>query len=494
MGENGVVTARAVGGAIITAKSWDGGLLLCAQSFLFLRHSGHMFPVFSNNVIILDTLAPWAYNKHAEGVCPIRKERKRKGVFKMKRESFGHYLLHLNARKKVVVLLTCVVLSAAIIVTGVLALAQYTGVIDEGNLTNPDNPKDAWSDGAFADIKEALDPSPDGMPFQSDGEPIKNPNKYPLVIRATLKEICTYLDVESYSVFNVPASYKPILVSREAIERYTEGFKVLSPSQLIWDETLLGPYPSDFHFFYITKDGKVTNFCAYRDIYDGSGNWLGGNSIRVMRDFDYHMRDSEAIGSLWFRDDNPGNHEVQPANIEYWFYSEDAQTRKTQWVDSFSLGSGDGIWMYDSSWIIKRPTLAKVVKNWSDAIPLVVMQTYLDTQPGYVESVYLKAPTLSQTPTANKWFYNEADGYFYYIGILAYNQVAPSPLDVANPVNSEAFFNRKALFQTSSGSPHSKELSFRIYGDAVEANKDAITTAWGLTFEPGSLGAKILGE
>ena len=38
-----------------------------------------------------------------------------------------------------------------------------------------------------------------------------------------------------------------------------------------------------------------------------------------------------------------------------------------------------------------------------------------------------------------------------------------------------------------------KDVKYSLFGDAVEANKDAITTAWGLTFEQGSLGAAIFG-
>jgi len=130
-----------------------------------------------------------------------------------------------------------------------------------------------------------------------------------------------------------------------------------------------------------------------------------------------------------------------------------------------------------------------VVRSWSDATPQVVLQTYESIYATDARKMFLLAPDLKKTPTKNKWFYNESDGYFYYVGVLNHNDSVPAPLDVGNPINSNVFFREgPSDFETPVGA---KDFTFRMYGETLEANTQAVADLWGLTYEPGSLGAAI---
>ena len=147
---------------------------------------------------------------------------------------------------------------------------------------------------------------------------------------------------------------------------------------------------------------------------------------------------------------------------------------KTQWAEF--AGGEAGIWASDASWRTRRPDSDHVVKDWGAAIPLVGLQS----RQGFF---CLKAPELTKTPTLNKWFYNEQDGYFYYIGLLRSQETVLPPVDCSDPQYDATELYGSFL----------KDIKYRVYGEAVEANKDAVAAAWGLTFEPGSLGAAIFG-
>ncbi|MCL2299831.1 MAG: hypothetical protein FWC27_06765 [Firmicutes bacterium] len=224
-------------------------------------------------------------------------------------------------------------------------------------------------------------------------------------------------------------------------------------------------------------------FWAYRDMYDAADNWIGANGAFVDNP-QLHLRDQTTIDSLWFD---------SGSSIRYFYYSEILETKKTQWTDIplAAPPSGGDAWTSDSSWNVVRPTLDKVVKNWSDTTPLVVLQTYESNFATDSSRVYLPAPELTKTLTKDKWFYSETDGYFYYLGVLNHNESVSAPMDVKNPVNKEAFFTEFPAGLADASSPI--EFVFRVYGEALEANKDAVASAWGLTFEPGSLGAAIFG-
>ena len=219
---------------------------------------------------------------------------------------------------------------------------------------------------------------------------------------------------------------------------------------------------------------------AYRDMYDAANNWIGANGAFVNHP-QLHLRDETTIDSLWFDSGSA---------IRYFYYSENLGTKKTQWADIplSAPPSGGDAWASDSSWNVVRPTLDKVVKNWSDTTPLVVLQTYESIFAADNSRVYLPAPALTKTLTKNKWFYNEADGYFYYLGVLNHNESVFAPLDVENPVNTAPFYNGWPVGETDIVS---KDFTFRVYGEAIEANTQAAAELWGLTFEPGSLGAMI---
>ncbi len=83
----------------------------------------------------------------------------------------------------------------------------------------------------------------------------------------------------------------------------------------------------------------------------------------------------------------------------------------------------------------------------------------------------LKYDALKAAMTDNNWWYNEADGYFYYIGKLAPGQISSRLLDTVTL--SSAADNSYALL----------ELDLVVLLDAIQNTKDAITATngWALT-------------
>ena len=395
----------------------------------------------------------------------------------MKREPFGRYLLHLNARKKVVVFLTCVVLSMAIIVTGVFALAQYTGVIGEIDYVDPYGPTDFEGSGSFFSLP--VIPAEDGVsPFSTTSDSIQNPNPFPIVLRASLKEIATRYNVVHSDTPDVPSDWKPIVLD-ERLYRNTWLNKFLGKKQIPFDSIIwpasFGAKPANLHISYVPDQLGWFDFFVYLDVKDAGGNSIAIQPVDMGNTHPkVHTQDATTISTIWFE-----TTEEPSSKPRYRFYisSEMIQT-KIQWAAFAHSDTGD--WAVDSSWETSRPTLQQVVKDWSDSLPLVMLKSLV-----IQDLLYLKAPNLAKAPTSGKWFYNEADGYFYYIGTLKNLESVAAPVNCAAPLCDEDVLNRNFYL---------KDFRCCLYGDAVEANKDAITTAWGLTFEPGSLGAKILGE
>ena len=262
------------------------------------------------------------------------------------------------------------------------------------------------------------------------------------------------------------------------------GAKEVPFENILWNAALFGPKPANLHFKYKpVLDGSFT-YVIYLEVRDAEGNFIGIQLVDNVSP-DIHKQDATTIGTVWFMAYGSSEQYLP----QYLFYIDDSSEMlhtKTQWA-ALSNGS-DGIWATDASWKTKRPTQNQVVKNWADTIPLVAAQTKVQQRLGYLLTqpvdigVYLKAPMLTKTPTPSRWFYNEEDGYFYYIGLLKSQESMLPPMDCSDPQ-----FNASDLYQS-----FFSDFSFRVYGEAVEANKDAITAAWGLTFELGSLGSAIL--
>jgi len=239
-----------------------------------------------------------------------------------------HKLARLRARKRVHIILGCLFLALAITITGVYAWAKYTGVIGEGEITNPGKPKDNSKNGFMYLYPLPNDPTGEGSPFSNDGEPIKNPNQFPVVLRVSLKEIFTeYTTLESYTL-DVPSSWKPVVLNEDICQLFmwhfsegkedpfTDGKEVPFDS-ILWNEDLLGPKPANLHIKYRPTTYGYFDYLIYLEITDADGNFVG---IQIVYGLDgmvkIHMLDAATIGTLWFADYAPT---LRPV---YFFYDD----------------------------------------------------------------------------------------------------------------------------------------------------------------------------
>ena len=82
-------------------------------------------------------------------------------------------------------------------------------------------------------------------------------------------------------------------------------------------------------------------------------------------------------------------------------------------------------------------------------------------------NVTLNFVNLSDKPTANKWFYNAADGYFYYVGIVGPQVQTPQLLDSVKLANG-------------AGNEYSKfQFDLTVNAKSIQAAKEAVnSTDW----------------
>jgi hypothetical protein len=374
-----------------------------------------------------------------------------------------------NRKKRVVLVSVTLFLSLVLVVGSALAYAQFSGVIDDGSIKDPSKPYGDNSYDSAGSLNQTT-PGADSSPFQNEGQPIYNTNTYPIVIRASLQEILTrYKFIES-STTNVPANWKPAVIReafrKDIVDKLYEGWNEIPYNHIHWDDAKLGTKPEKLHVFYKIYANTFGCF-SYVDIYDPDTNFVGIQPMSLHAEV-YNAYIGDEILDIWILGNDPNFTKIP-------YYIDDATdmiTTKTQWV-SFSNTEITGEWKSDSTWEVSHPTLANVVQDWDASIPMLTLQSNV--------SVYLKAPELRQTITKNKWYYNASDGYFYYVGIVGYNELAPGLADTKSPV-----YDPLKLYTNMFS-----EIKYRVYGEALQANTDLVAAQWGLSFTPGSLGAAI---
>jgi len=404
-----------------------------------------------------------------------------KAVIEMK--ALFRRFFHLNARKRVLIALGSVMIALTIMITGVGAWIYVTGVIASGKLTNPE-PVNSDGGGGYWTDTVPLDPlRPVLLPQLNGDGSIKNPSAQPLVLRVSLKEIVEQYGTKTSSNASEPAPWNPVVFYYPDLKGFDPAvlaWPEISPERIRWNEAQLGPKPVGLHVRYQLRNVGTRDECcdyvAYQDVRDAGDNLIGIRAVGLLFGADYYKLDSTTLFELYFYKKHLGS-------FEYQYYSEsdaDLVKTRTQWTaieDSESTGD----WASTATWITKHPTLENVVKDWNEAVPLVKLQGEKANYFGSVNA-YLEAPNLTKTVTAGKWFYNENDGYFYYVGILSRNMTISAPFNTGEPIRGEWLYN--GFF---------KEVNYRVYGEAIEANKDAAAELWGLTYEPGSLGAVMFG-
>ena len=390
--------------------------------------------------------------------------------------------VHLNARKRVLIALGSIMIALTILITSVGAWLYATGVMASGKLTNPD-PVNSEGGGVYwGDTATPPEPwGPSLLPqLEGDGS-IKNLNAQPIILRVSLKEIVEQYGTQRSSNASESVPWKPVVFYYPDLKGFDPtvlGWQELPSDRVRWNEAQLGPKPVGLHVRYQLRDvgtrDERCDYVAYQDVRDAGDNLIGIRAVGLCFGADFYKLDSTTLFELYFYKKHIGS-------FQYEYYSEsdaDLVKTRTQWTtveDSESTGD----WAATESWITKHPTLENVVKDWNEAVPLVKLQGEKANYFGSVNAC-LEAPDLAKAPTVGKWFYNENDGYFYYIGVIGRNISIPAPFNLENPVGGEWLY--VGFF---------KEINYRVYGEAIEANKDAATELWGLTYEPGSLGAAI---
>jgi hypothetical protein len=172
-------------------------------------------------------------------------------------------------------------------------------------------------------------------------------------------------------------------------------------------------------------------FVAYHPIT--TGNWAG-KAQKVTADF-------VVSGTT-----------MTVSNVKYWAY--------------------DGIQGTEAAWaVFAQPTTAAprttvtraaIEHPVTDALKKIII--------GYTD----KTSVMNQTPAAGKWWYNEADGFFYYIGRVASGTMTPSLLD-------------KLTLDGSAGVEYSgMQFDMVVNLEAIQNTKDAIMSPTGWNLQQGS--------
>ena len=315
-----------------------------------------------------------------------------------------------------------------------------------------------------------------------DGNYIVNGDNHPYIMRISLKEILTQYETIVTTATDLPAEWKlaPFEGEDELKDLFlgTSDWKEVPSEKIKWGESL-PPMPEGLHIFLRTKSDTLTYALrSYIDVKDDAGNLLGHQMVSLTMDPTWD--DAETLRTL---------QAVDPPKYRYYLDDADAmKVTKTQWSDMNGehMLSEDVEWQADSAWLTARPTLEQLVYDWDEAVPRIVLQSgshlnHINDAEKY--GLLLKAPYLTKEPTPKRWFYNEADGYFYYIGIMQPGTVMYSLFGASFPEYQQTLFT-----------DYVKSVRYRTCDEAILDDKEAAAALWGLTFEPGSLGAMILGN
>jgi len=89
---------------------------------------------------------------------------------------------------------------------------------------------------------------------------------------------------------------------------------------------------------------------------------------------------------------------------------------------------------------------------------------------GFIELVFAPGSVITSNPTAadaGKWYYNQGDGFFYYLGVVEPGQTTPQLLDAIT------------LSKTAGKDYSYMDFQLTVIMDAIQATKEAITSTTG---------------
>ena len=114
-----------------------------------------------------------------------------------------------------------------------------------------------------------------------------------------------------------------------------------------------------------------------------------------------------------------------------------------------------------ADWTVDLPTdtSKSVAEGLINAIPAVAGK--------YPNNIQLNYANVTATPTADKWFYNADDGYFYFIGLVEPGKITPHMLE-------------SLLLKPAADSDYYGNMTFDLIVkmQAIQHTKDAVDSVW----------------
>lgn len=114
-------------------------------------------------------------------------------------------------------------------------------------------------------------------------------------------------------------------------------------------------------------------------------------------------------------------------------------------------------------------TSTKIDKDWTNPLYNPTIDVDADGKATIVSNsdplVNLQFVNLSKTPTANKWFYNTKDGFFYYVGIVTAQEQTAQLLDSVT------------LSQDANNSYSKFQFDLTVNAKSIQAAKEAVNSA-----------------
>ena len=131
-------------------------------------------------------------------------------------------------------------------------------------------------------------------------------------------------------------------------------------------------------------------------------------------------------------------------------------------ADPIAFMTYSGKTTFNADWATDLPTATglSVAENKAKLVPTAGIANYIELN---------YSAALVTTGAASTWFYNDADGYFYYIGMV-------------NPGTATANLLNSLTLNSAAGNEYANmDFDLVVKMDAIQNTKDAAMSVWGMT-------------
>jgi len=138
---------------------------------------------------------------------------------------------------------------------------------------------------------------------------------------------------------------------------------------------------------------------------------------------------------------------------------------KTLSLSSIKYMTYQGTITESVDWRVAKPAVTDIDTSRAEAV-INARPEVAGKYPGNIKLNYANI-TRGGTPEAGKWYYNAADGYFYYVGLVEGGQVTPQML-------------KSLLLDNKADSQYYSNLVYEltVHLNAVQNTKDAVAAEW----------------